>query len=109
MTVIECKWVSRRWCINLFGVTVTGNRTWITPRVINHESIHTAQMRELLFVPFYLIYGIEWTIRYVLCGKAMRAYENVSFEREAYCNDHNMQYLQQRRRYAWVNYLRKKH
>lgn len=107
MRVIECRWMSRRWCINLFGVAVTGDRSWISPRVLNHENIHTAQQRELLYVPFYLLYALEWVVRMVMYrGRAMRAYEQMSFEREAYANDANPEYLAHRRRYAWLRYVR---
>ena len=55
MKVVRCPLMPRRWCINLFGVAVSGDTSWIDRRVVNHERIHTAQMRELLFVPFYVL------------------------------------------------------
>lgn len=49
--------------INLFGILfVRGNAT-ISQEVINHESIHTAQMKEMLYIPFYLWYCIEYVYR----------------------------------------------
>lgn len=35
----------------------------------------------------------------------MDAYYNISFEREAYCNDINSAYIQERGAYDWVKYL----
>ena len=40
--------------INLFGILFVRGDSYISPQVINHEKIHTAQMRELLYIPFYL-------------------------------------------------------
>lgn len=57
-------------------------------------------MRELLWLPFYVIYALEWLVRFLLTFNAGKAYRSVSFEREAYANDHNMQYLAHRRKYA---------
>lgn len=84
--------------INLFGVMfVRGTWRDINARVLNHEKIHTAQMRELGYLPFYFLYLLEWLIR--LLGKG-NAYRNISFEREAYANENNYQYLSSRRRWA---------
>ena len=105
MKVVRCPLMPRRWCINLFGVAVSGDTSWIDRRVVNHERIHTAQMRELLFVPFYVLYVVEWMVRLLLCRSWMRAYRDMSFEREAYGNDGDFGYLQRRRAYAWLGYV----
>lgn len=108
MIIIRTKYLppSRNYsAINLFGVFFVHPDVAVTRRLINHESIHTAQMRELLFLPFYIIYLIEWFIKLFCKGNA---YFNLSFEREAYQNEGNYDYLKQRRHYAWVKYIRKK-
>ena len=53
--------------INLFGILFAPKGTNITRRTIDHEAIHTAQMKEMLYVFFYLWYFVEWVIR--LFGK----------------------------------------
>ena len=70
---------------------------------INHEAIHTTQMKEMLYIFFYVWYIIEWGIRLFMKGNA---YRNISFEREAYANQNNLSYLNTRKRYAWLNFLR---
>jgi hypothetical protein len=40
-------------------------------------------MKEMLYIPFYLWYGVEWLIKLLCKGNA---YRNLSFEREAYDN-----------------------
>ena len=89
--------------VNLFGVLFCRPGTRLTPRLINHERIHTAQMREMAFIFFYIWYLVEWTIRLACRGNA---YFNISFEREAYRNEHNRKYLKQRKHYAWWKYTR---
>lgn len=87
--------------INLFGVLFVRKGVVVTERILNHERIHTAQMKEMLYVFFYLWYFVEWLIR--LLGKG-NAYRNLGFEKEAYSNDENLTYLSCRQRFAWWKY-----
>ena len=107
MIIIRTKYLppSRNYsAINLFGVFFVHPDVQVNKRLINHESIHTAQMREMLFVPFYIFYLVEWLVRLMMRGNA---YRNISFEREAYDNQRNPDYLRHRRHYAWLKYMRK--
>lgn len=69
-------------------------------RTINHESIHFQQTLELGVLPFYVLYVLEWLLKLPFYG--MKAYENISFEREAYSNESDLSYLEDRKRYNWV-------
>lgn len=89
--------------INLFGVLFTRPEAEMDELLLNHERIHTRQMLEMLVVGFYLWYVIEWLIRLTMKGNA---YRNISFEREAYKNEHNLKYLQSRKWFAWTHYLK---
>jgi len=89
--------------INLFGILFVRKNVILTDRIINHESIHTAQMKELLYVFFYIIYVIEWLFKLFKFG--LNSYCNISFEREAYQNEDNLEYLKSRRRLGFVKYL----
>ena len=95
------------YCLNLFGTFWARDTSWIDRFVINHERIHTAQMRELLFIPFYIFYVLEWLIRIIQFRDAHKAYLNISFEREAYTHGHDLEYLKQRPHFASIHYLRK--
>lgn len=90
--------------INLFGVLFIRKGVKVSVRMLNHEKIHTAQMKEMLFVFFYLWYFIEWLIRLIIDRKT--AYKSISFEREAYAND-EISYLPNRKPYEWIKYLSK--
>ena len=88
--------------INLFGVLFVREGVKITEKMINHEKIHTAQMKEMLYIFFYLWYVIEWVIRLFKKGDA---YRNISFEKEAYINEDYLNYLKERQPYTWFWHL----
>lgn len=93
--------------INLFGMLFVRKGMNMTDIDIRHEQIHTAQQREMLYVFFYLWYVIEWAIRLCLYRHAHKAYRNISFECEAYNMQRDLLYLDDRKHYAWVKYLKK--
>jgi hypothetical protein len=72
-----------------------------------HEMIHCCQQKEMLIVFFYLWYGIEWLYKLCKYRNATTAYKNISFEREAYSNQNNVAYLDERKPYAFLKYLTK--
>ena len=73
--------------------------------LVNHESIHLRQQMELLIIPFYLFYVIEFLIRLIQYKNRNLAYRNISFEREAYANEKDLNYLKSRSFGAFINYL----
>ncbi len=73
--------------------------------LINHEKIHLRQQIELLIIPFYIIYLIEFLIRLIKYRKWYLAYRNISFEREAYRNENDLNYLKSRPFLAFINFL----
>lgn len=89
-----------------FGIFVKRKDYKDYKKLINHESIHWQQQKEMLCIPFYLWYGIEWVVNVFKYGK--RAYIKLSFEQEAYDNDQNLKYLSKRKPYAWIKYLKYK-
>jgi hypothetical protein len=70
--------------------------------LINHERIHLRQQAELLILPFYLWYIIEYLLKLIIYRNHDKAYRNISFEREAYRNDADVAYL--KRRKMWSNF-----
>jgi hypothetical protein len=93
------------WTINIGGVTlypfVVLREKYKNAVVIKtHESIHIKQQQELLVLPFYILYLLEWLLKLPKYGK--RAYYNISFEREAYSNERRKNYPQTRKNYSWV-------
>ena len=90
--------------INLFGIIFSKSKP-LTDRTINHENIHTRQIIEMLFIFFYIWYGIEWLIRLIQYKNGHTAYRNISFEREAYYNELDYEYLNNRNKYRFLKYL----
>ena len=91
--------------INLFGI-LKKKKKKLSQVTINHESIHTAQMKEMLYIFFYLWYGIEYILIRLFHKKQSCAYHDVSFEEEAHNNDKNLDYLKSRKHYSWFKYVR---
>lgn len=116
--------------INLFGVIVIRGDTKMKEVDMNHEIIHTKQFTEIGLVSlilslslvfnglwwlwlliglfgFYIVYVLEWLIRTIIYKfDTKKAYKNMSFEREAYTNQRDMEYLKTRKRFSWVKYIR---
>ena len=93
--------------INLFGILFTKKE--LTIKSINHESIHTEQMKEMGYIFFYLWYVIEYLLIRLFHKKQGDAYHDVSFEEEAYNNEHDLNYIKfRRKRYAWIKYIKVK-
>ena len=72
---------------------------------MNHEKIHLRQQIELLIVPFFIWYFLEFLIRWLQYKNRNLAYKNISFEREAYANEKDPDYLKQRSYGSCVSYL----
>jgi len=72
---------------------------------LNHERIHLRQQLELLVVPFYLWYGVEYLLRLIQYKNSHLAYRNISFEREAYGNEHDKNYLKNRKIWTFTRCL----
>lgn len=83
--------------VNILGLVFVRSKDWggydsrFRAMVLNHEKIHTRQMLELCIVGFYIIYLIEWIFK---------GYNNISFEKEAYANETNVDYLKTRKWYS---------
>lgn len=72
--------------------------------VINHERIHLRQQAELLVVGFFLWYGIDFLIKYCKHRNWKKAYRDIIFEREAYGKQEDLNYLDKRKRFAFLKF-----
>jgi len=77
-------------------------------RLINHEKIHLRQQLELLILPFYIWYGIEYGILLIKLRDKKKAYYSISFEREAYANEADLNYLKTRLFWQFLNFIKQK-
>ena len=92
--------------MNLFGLIFIRKGYTFGKTDANHEGIHTRQMLELLIVFFYLFYFVEWSVKLIYYRNFYTAYRNISFEREAYLNQRNPDYMKERKHYAWIRLIR---
>ena len=104
MKIIRTKYIPLRGfsAINLLGILFVHPGVYLSQELVNHERIHTAQILEMGIIGFYVWYVVEWMVRLLRRGNA---YRKISFEREAYDNQRDLDYLQHRRHYAWRKYL----
>ena len=93
------------WVINIRAITLfpfiiikdEGDET-----LINHESIHIKQQLELLVVGFYLWYLIDYLYRFIKHEDGAQAYYNIIFEKEAYGNENDPEYLSKRKFWGFL-------
>ena len=101
-------WLSKIAPLNIGAITVfflvfsKGKINEVTKR---HETIHFQQQLELGFVLQWLLYGLFWLFGLVWYRSGSEAYYKNPFELEAYGNDKNENYLEERKRYAWTYYI----
>ena len=73
--------------------------------LINHEKIHLWQQLELLVIFFYIWYVIEFYYWYFRLKDSFLAYKYISFEREAYAMEDDLNYLETRKIWSFWKYL----
>ncbi|HEY1024413.1 MAG TPA: hypothetical protein VGE26_04565 [Sphingobacteriaceae bacterium] len=90
----------------LFPFILLREKHFITNKVlINHEKIHLKQQLELLILPFYLLYLLNYLINLVRYRTHFQAYRNIGFEREAYSMEKDLKYLEHRKLWSWIKFL----
>ena len=73
--------------------------------LLNHERIHLRQQAEMLLIFFYVLYLIEYVMGR-LKGKAhYQSYREISFEREAFNHESDLEYLNKRQAYSSFRFL----
>lgn len=70
----------------------------------NHEAIHIEQQRELLVIPFFILYAWYFFVNRLYYYNNDIAYLAIPFEREAYAKEKEDDYLHYRPSFAWKKY-----
>lgn len=73
--------------------------------LINHEKIHLRQQLELGIVFFYIWYLAEYYYWYLKLKNSFLAYRYISFEREAYAKEDDLNYLETRKLWSFWKYI----
>lgn len=131
MKIIKNKWIPFKGfaCMNILGLLFVRTTTELPNKVIRHETIHTCQQYEILAVSalislvlsniyaswWYLLgvvamplalYVLAWLLEIIL-PPYNSAYKDSPFEREAYHNEHHVNYFLHRPLFAWVKFIMK--
>ena len=69
-----------------------------------HETIHFQQCIDLLFIGTAIIYLFDWLRGVVKYRNGKDAYCHTRAEQEAYLNESNENYLENRKRWRWLKY-----
>ena len=73
---------------------------------INHESIHIKQYLETLIIGLIIIGLIQYFYALIILRKSrIQSYYYMSHEQEAHQNDTNLNYLKERKLFAYYKYL----
>ena len=72
---------------------------------VNHEKIHLKQQKEMLILPFFIWYFLEYLVRLIQYKNKDLAYRNISFEREAYAKERDFEYLKNRSFFQFLKYI----
>ena len=93
------------WAITIWPFIIC--RGEMNEQTLNHEKIHIKQQAELLLIGFYLLYAGFWLYNRLWRRMSnQEAYMNIPFENEAYSNDSNLEYLEERKWFAWLSYCK---
>ena len=76
-----------------------------SPTLLNHERIHLRQQLELLIIPFYIWYLLEYGWNRLKYKDHYYAYRKISFEAEAFAHDQDLSYLKKRRFWGFLRYF----
>lgn len=107
LLIISKFWVPKGFSgITVFPFVFVRDKFWADRNsFIQHEKIHLRQQLELLIVFFFIWYILEFFVRLIQFRNRTKAYRNISFEREAYANEHNEAYLNTRCFFSFFRYL----
>lgn len=87
--------------------------TVLSGQEVNHESIHWEQYKETFIIGFFLVYVIEFILKFILRSFTIeykkdersywnRVYHSLSMEREAYNHQDEPNYIKERKHFAWL-------
>lgn len=77
--------------------------------LLNHELIHTAQYKELLYVFYLPLYILNYAVNiFVYKFNFKKAYKNICFEREAFKYEYSDYYLDRRSKFSWLKFVFKR-
>ena len=105
MWIIEVTWLPKFGWSGLAFFPFIFVKDKHNPQLLNHEKIHIQQQLELLLIGFIFLWVVDVIYCIIAHGSWAGAYDHLFFEREAYDNQRDLSYLDNRKPYNWINYL----
>ncbi len=103
--LIYCSWLNVSGMALFPFILIKRRRDFANEQLLRHEHIHIRQQLELLILPFYLFYLLNYFVNLIIYFNHDKAYRNIVFEKEAYENDGNIGYLRSRRAWSFLKYF----
>jgi hypothetical protein len=92
--------------ITLWPFILLRSRSLLNDAVLlNHERIHLRQQAEMLLIFFYMLYLIEYLMGRLKGRSHYQSYREISFEREAFNHENDLEYLNKRRHFSSFLFL----
>ncbi|MBN2892431.1 MAG: hypothetical protein JXL97_11235 [Bacteroidales bacterium] len=89
--------------ITLFPYVFVSSKKNASDKILlNHEKIHLKQQKDFFIIPFYLLYAGSYFTNLVKYKNHKKAYLNIPFEKEAYNNQDNLNYLKKTGKMGWL-------
>jgi hypothetical protein len=107
--IIVCQKLLKNTKINgiaLFPIILLKKKEYLKDKsLVNHEKIHLRQQLEMLIIFFYLWYVIEYYYWWFRLKNKYLAYKRISFEREAYQHESDLDYLKNKKLWSFWKYV----
>jgi hypothetical protein len=102
MKIIVSKWLVPPTAVawTLWPFIIFKDKKYMTDKILQHEKIHIEQQKELLVIPFYIIYVLNFIFNLLTFNPS--PYRNILFEKEAFANEEVEGYLESRKKFAWL-------
>ena len=72
--------------------------------LLNRDKIYFKQCLETAVIGYFVIFFFEFFCNYLKYMKVSKAYEQIRFQQESRDNKLNLNYLEERNCYSWINY-----
>jgi len=95
------------WVVDVAAITLYPfiiSRDKMSEDVLQHETIHILQQKELFVLFFYILYGWDYLKGMLKYKNKEKAYFKIRFEQEAYEYMYEKNYIDNRPKYNWRKY-----
>lgn len=103
--LLHCAWLNVNGMALFPFILIKKKEDFFNEQLLRHEYIHIKQQLEMLIVPFYVLYCINYIVNLFIYFNHYKAYRNIVFEKEAYEKDKDIHYLEKRKLWSFFRYF----